>query len=342
MKSHLKVYIFLSALTLLLFLANLVYGAVNVPAGAVFDALFSGGSGRESWDIIILGSRLPQTVTALMAGAALAVSGLLLQTLFRNPLAGPSILGISDGANLGVALVMLYFGSGVGIGSWMGSGYIATVLAAFIGALAILSVIIIFSHKVKNNVMLLIIGIMIGYLASSAISILNYYAAPDQVHQYVMWGMGNFSGVSAAKLPYFCAFAFAGLLCSLLLIKPLNALLLGESYAANLGVKIKRVRMMILLCTGLLTASVTAFCGPVSFIGLAVPHIARLLLGTSNHKQLVPVTILAGACTALLCNALTVLPGSQGILPLNAITPIVGAPVIIYVIINRKNIQYFN
>lgn len=190
--------------------------------------------------------------------------------------------------------------------------------------------------------MLLIIGIMIGYLASSVISILNFYASTDKVHAYVMWGLGNFSGVSLGQLPFFIVCSLAGLFFAVLLIKPLNALLLGELYAANLGIRIKRTRIVILLCTGLLTAVTTAFCGPVSFIGLAVPHIARLLLGSSNHKMLLPVTLLTGSCVALLCNILMVAPGMNTILPLNAVTPLIGAPVIIYVIINRKNIQYFN
>lgn len=271
------------------------------------------------------------------AGASLAVSGLLLQTLFRNPLAGPSILGISDGANLGVAAVLLYWGGSISqVSDFPITGYVAVILAALLGAFAILGIIIYFSSKVKNNVMLLIIGIMIGYMASSLISILNYYAAADRVHAFVMWGLGNFSAVSMEQLPFFSIVSVTGLLLSVLLIKPLNALLLGEMYAANLGVKVKQARMQILFCTGLLTAIVTAFCGPISFIGLAVPHIARLLLGTSNHKLLVPATILAGSCVALLCNLLMVVPGSNTILPLNAVTPMLGAPVIIYVIINRK------
>lgn len=190
--------------------------------------------------------------------------------------------------------------------------------------------------------MLLIIGIMIGYLASSMISILNYYATADRVRAFVLWGMGNFSGVSNARLPFFAICTLAGLIVAVLLIKPLNALLLGEAYASNLGVKIKQTRLWILICTGLLTATTTAYCGPVSFIGLSVPHIARLLLGTSNHQLLVPVTMLTGACIALLCNLLTVIPGTNTVLPLNAITPLLGAPVIIYVIVNRRNIQYFN
>jgi iron complex transport system permease protein len=222
------------------------------------------------------------------------------------------------------------------------SGYLAIVVAAFAGACLILGIIIFFSTKVKSNVMLLIIGIMVGYMASSLISILNYYASTDKVHAFVMWGMGDFSGVSSQQLPFFTTCSLVGLLLSILLIKPLNALLLGEMYAANLGIKVKRTRVLILLCTGILTATATAFCGPISFIGLAVPHIARLLLGSSNHKLLLPVTLLTGSCVALLCNIVMVLPGGNGILPLNAVTPLIGAPVIIYVIMNRKNIQYFN
>ena len=328
---------------LILFAVSLAYGAVSIPFDQVLQILTGHEVERPAWQSIVLQSRLPQAITAVLAGAALAVSGLLLQTLFRNPLAGPSILGISDGANLGVAAVLLYFGGSLSqVTDRPISGYAAIILAAFVGASLILSLIIYFSAKVKNNVMLLIIGIMIGYLTSSLISILNYYASTDKVHAFVMWGLGNFSGVSLEQLPFFSICTISGLLLSLLLVKPLNALLLGERYAANLGIRVKRARLFILICTGLLTATTTAFCGPVSFIGLAVPHMARLLLGSSNHTLLVPVTMLTGACVALLCNILMVIPGSNQILPLNAVTPMLGAPVIIYVIINRKNIQYFN
>ena len=333
----------LTLLIVLLFLGGLVYGTVDIPLRSVADILLGKDVGHPAWQNIVLQSRFPQTVTALLAGASLATSGLLLQTLFRNPLAGPSILGISDGANLGVAAVMLYFGGTLGLAAGLPiSGYLAIVIAAFVGATCILGLIIWFSAKVKNNVMLLIIGIMIGYMASSLISVLNYYASTDKVHAYVMWGLGDFSGVSLTQLPYFFLFSFIGLLLAALLVKPLNALLLGEMYAANLGVKIKRTRIAILFCSGLLTATTTAFCGPISFIGLAVPHIARLMLGSSNHKMLVPVTMLTGTCIALLCNLLMTVPGTNNILPLNAVTPMLGAPVIIYVIVNRKNIQYFD
>ena len=333
-----RIYAVLFPLLAVLAVGNLFYGAVPVPPAAVWDILTGGEADNPAWSIILTGSRLPQMVTAMLAGAALAVSGLLLQTLFRNPLAGPSILGISDGANLGVALVMLAFGGTVG----SLAGYMATVAGAMLGACLILAVIVYFSRKVSSSVMLLIIGIMVGYLVSSCISILNYYASADKVRQFVMWGMGDFSAVSRAGLSFFTVASLAGLVFSLLLVKPLNALLLGEKYAANLGVNIKAARMGVLVCTGLMTAVVTAFCGPISFIGLAVPHIARLLTGTSDHRVLVPATMLSGACIALVCNMLTVIPGTGTLLPLNAVTPLFGAPVIIYVIVNRKNIQYFN
>lgn len=326
----------LSLLLAGLALCGLAYGSVAIPVEQVVRILLGQETAHPAWRHIVLDSRLPQMVTALLAGASLATSGLLLQTLFRNPLAGPSILGISDGANLGVAATMLYFGGTLGqLSDLPISGYMAIVLAAFLGAALILGLIIYFSTKVRNAVMLLIIGIMIGYMTSSVISVLNYYASSDRVHAYVMWGMGSFAGVSMEQLPYFVGASAVGLLLATMLIKPLNALLLGENYASNLGIPIRRVRVGLLLCTGLLTAATTAFCGPISFIGLAVPHIARLLLESANHKLLVPMTMLTGSCVALLCNLLMVVPGSDMILPLNAVTPLIGAPVIIYVILHR-------
>ena len=326
-------YITLGTAIMLLLTASLIYGSVKIPLRDVLGILSGNFDGRESWRHIVLESRLPQCVTALLGGAALASAGLMLQTLFRNPLAGPSILGISDGANLGVAIVMLYFSVG---------NYFTTVLAAFVGAAAVLMIILAFSRKVQNTVMLLIIGIMTGYVASSAISILNFQASADKVHQYVLWGMGDFTQVSLDKLPWFAGFTLAGILGAVLMTKPLNALLLGDNYAANLGVNVRRTRLLILIVTGLLTASVTAFCGPISFIGLAVPHVARLALGSSDHRHLLPMTLLWGGSTALLCNLLTLLPAAAGVLPLNAVTSILGAPVIVYVILNRNNIHYFN
>jgi iron complex transport system permease protein len=323
---------------LLLFFCNLFYGSVSIPASAVMDILFGKEVERSVWTNIVLQSRLPQAITALLAGSALAVCGLMLQTLFRNPLAGPSILGISNGANLGVAIVMLYSGGILGFSGSL-SYHLSVVISAFGGASLILMLILYFSTKVKSNVLVLIIGIMVGYLASSAISILNAYASADNIRSYVMWGMGNFSGVQTAQLPFYSIGILTGLFLSALLIKPLNALLLGERYAVNLGINITKTRIYILLITGFLTAIVTAFCGPVTFIGLAVPHVARMILGTSNQKYLLPAVLLSGAAVALLCNLMTIIPFGKGLLPLNAVTPVLGAPIIIYVILNQKNIQ---
>ena len=260
----------------------------------------------------------------------------MLQTAFRNPLAGPSIFGVNSGAGLGVALVMLLLGGGLSVGSVSISGFAAILIAAFIGAMAVMAVIFFFSTLVRNNVMLLIIGIMIGYISNSAISLLNFFATDEGVKSYMVWGMGSFGGVSMANMPVFVLVTLAGLIGALLLIKPLNALLLGDRYAENLGVNILRVRNWLLVVTGLLTAITTAFCGPVAFIGLAVPHIARLLLTTDNHRQLLPATIFCGSVVALLCNIFCYLPGEHGVIPLNAVTPLIGAPVIIYVIARKR------
>lgn len=332
----------MSTLLVALFLGNIFCGSVDIPGKEVLNILCGGEATKESWKFIILDSRLPQAITALLSGPALAVCGLLLQTYFNNPLAGPSILGINSGASLGVAVVMLIMGGSVGIGALNFTGFLAVLVGAIIGSLLVMAILLLFSSFVKGNLTLLIIGIMVGYLTSSAISLLNFFATTEGVHSYVIWGMGTFGGVSSAQLPFFSITLLIGLIASILLIKPLNALLLGERYASNLGINIRRIRNMILLTVGLLTACVTAFCGPIAFIGLAVPHISRLLLGTSNHTSLLPFTLLTGSVMALLCNLACILPGDGGILPLNAITPLLGAPVIIYVLVNQRKIQYFN
>lgn len=343
MHKGLKYSILFTIIICIFFIANLFFGSVSIPFSTVVDILLGNGSEKQAWEYIILDSRLPQAITALFTGGAIAVSGLLLQTAFRNPLADPGILGISAGANLGVAVVILLFGTSIGsVASFDLSYSMSIVIGAFFGSVLILAIIMAFASIIRNNVMLLIIGIMVGYLTSSVISILKFWSTTENAYSFMIWGMGDFSGVSADQLCFYCASISIGLLIAILLIKPLNALLLGERYAANLGVNIKLVRFMLLLCAGLLTAITCAFCGPVAFIGLAVPHIARLLLGTANHKSLLPVTILAGSSMALICNLISILPGASGVLPLNAITPIFGAPVILYVIINQKKIQYFN
>lgn len=326
----------LVGLAVLLLLANLLVGSVRIPPAEVLYMLAGGEAVRESWRFILWESRLPQALTALLCGSGLAVCGLLLQTAFKNPLAGPDILGINSGASLGVALVMLLLGGNVSAGAFSLSGFLSVLAGAFVGAMAVMALVLFFSTIIKSSVMLLITGIMIGYMASSAISLLNFFATAEGVQSYLVWGMGNFGGVSMQQMPGFAAVVLLGLAGALLLIKPLNALLLGERYAENLGVNIRRVRNWLLLVTGLLSAITTAFCGPIAFIGLAVPHVARMVLGTANHRSLLPVTILCGGVVALLCNLLCVLPGEWGIIPLNAVTPIVGAPVIIYVIVRQR------
>lgn len=327
---------------LLLLGANLLAGSVRIPADAVWDVLCGRAVERDSWRFIILESRIPQGITALLCGAALAVSGLMLQTVFGNPLAGPSILGIDAGASLGVAIVMMLGGGSITAGAFGFSGFLAVVAGALGGSFLVMMALLFFSAFTRSNLMLLIIGIMLGYMTSSVISLLNFFSTAEGVHSYVIWGLGNFSGVSSEQLPFFVSAIGAGLFLAVMLIKPLNALLLGNRYAENLGINVRLTRNLLLLATGLLTAVTTAFCGPIAFIGLAVPHVARLMLGTSNHNALVPVTLLLGGAIALLCNLISVLPGESGILPLNAITPVLGAPVIIYIIVNQRKIQYFN
>lgn len=316
--------------------ASLFIGAVHIPPVQVWDVLTGGdGGGGDAISFIILGSRLPQAVTALLAGAALAVSGLMMQTMFRNPLAGPSILGISSGANLGVALVMLLMGSTVTIGSLALSGYVSIIIGAFAGSILIMGLLILLSSVLRNDLMLIITGVLIGYLTSSVITLLNYSASAHGVQGYIMWGMGSFNSVSTGQLPVFAIIVAVGLVLSMMLVKPLNALLLGDDYARSLGIPIKAVRNLLLLATGVLTAVTTAFCGPVAFIGLAVPHIARMIWRTDNHRVLMPATMLTGSAVALLCCIISVLP-SAGIAPINAVTPVIGVPVILYVVIRRR------
>lgn len=332
----------LVALILLLMTASLMFGSVHIPADAVADILLGHDVEKASWSFIIWESRLPQCITAVLCGAALSASGLMLQTVFNNPLADASILGISSGASLGVALVMLAGGGTLSAGAFTLSGFLSVILGALAGASLIMGVILFLSTLLRNPVMLLIAGIMTGYITSSAISLLNFFSTAEGVHSYIIWGLGNFGGVSLDQLPAFTLLTVIGLSMAVMLIKPLNAMLLGPRYAENLGINIRRVRNVLLLATGILTAVTTSFCGPVSFIGLAVPHVARLTLGTSNHNALMPVTMLTGSAVALLCNLICILPGENGLIPLNAVTPILGAPIIIYVLIHQRKIHYFN
>ena len=336
MRRALLIYIGIAVSILLLFGLNLTTGSVQIPFTNVLDILCGRFAGKESWQYIILENRLPQALTALLCGASLSVCGLMLQTAFRNPLAGPDVFGISSGAGLGVALVMLLLGGTVSTSLFTVSGFLAILTAAFLGAITVTALILFLSTLVRNSVLLLIVGIMVGYVSSSAVSLLNFFASEEGIKSYMVWGMGNFGGVSMSHIPLFSLLCIVGIMGALLLVKPLNILLLGPQYAESLGISTRRLRNLLLLIVGLLTAITTAFCGPISFIGLAIPHIARLLFRTDNHQVLLPGTILTGAVIALLCNFICFLPGEMGVIPLNAVTPLIGAPVIIYVIIQRR------
>ncbi len=320
----------------MLFAMSLIVGSVRIPLADVCDILFDKFDGKESWKYIIMENRLPQALTAMLCGASLAVCGLMLQTAFRNPLAGPDVFGISSGAGLGVAIVMLFLGGSVSTTMFTVSGFLAILTSAFIGAIVVTMIILFLSTMVRNSVLLLIVGLMVGYVSSSAVALLNFFASEEGVKSYMVWGMGNFGGVSMNHMLLFALLCLVGIIASIFLIKPLNIMLLGTQYAESLGINIRQIRNLLLVTVGLLTAVTTAFCGPISFIGLAIPHISRLLFRTDNHQILLPGTVLTGAVIALFCNLVCYLPGELGIIPLNAVTPLIGAPVIIYVIIKRR------
>lgn len=331
------IFALLAAAIVLLIPVGLMTGGVSISAYDALEALTAGGDSLTHF--IVVESRLPAIVTALLGGAALSVAGLLMQTCFDNPLAGPSIMGISSGASVGVALVMMMFGSAMG--TW---GNLAVILGAMAGAMSVLVLLLFFSGLVRSADVLLIVGILIGYLASSVITLLNFFGAERAVHSFVIWGMGSFDTVGLERLPLFSAAILVLLCLSMLYAKSLNALLFGSRYAESVGVSATKVRTALLCLAGGLTAVVTAWCGPIGFLGLVVPHIARMLLRTSNHFMLLPATALCGALLGLLCRILSASPAvsSGATVPVNAITPFIGVPVIIYVLLNRKKLLYFN
>lgn len=328
-------FVILSAIAALLFAANLFFGAVGIDANDVWKIICGDPEADPALRFIVLDSRLPQAVTAFMSGAGLGLSGLMLQTAFRNPLAGPSILGISSGASLGVALVMLLSGGALTIGSMSLGGYAATVAGALAGSLGIMALLIAISSAVKNNLLVLIAGIMTGYLTSSAVTLLSSMTTAEGLQGYVFWGMGSFSDVPGPQLPWFTILTAIGIFMSLLLAKPLDLLLLGDDYARNLGVRIGLARNLLLLSTGLLTAVITAYCGPISFVGMAIPHVARFYFRTDSHRVLMPATVLLGGIMTLACNVASTIP-ENSVIPINALTALAGVPVILAVILRRK------
>ena len=322
----------------LFFFLNLVLGSVSIPLRAVWNILWGTGNESVIWQNIIWKSRVPQALTALVAGAGLSVSGLQMQTVFRNPLAGPSVLGISSGASMGVAFVVLLSGSlgGVALSKLGFMGEIALTIAAIAGSLSIMALIVFVSQKVRGNVTLLIIGVMIGYIANAVIGVLKFFSVEEDIRAYVIWGLGSFARVSGDQMTLFICIMVVLLPLSFLLVKTLNLLLLGDAYARNLGLNIKRARLLVITCSGVLVAIVTAYCGPIIFLGLAVPHLCRGMFRTSDHRILMPASLLAGASLALVCNLIARMPGFECALPVNSVTALVGAPVVMSVLFNKR------
>lgn len=325
-----------------LFLINLALGSVDIPLGDIVSILIGEGSEREAWGMIVAHIRLPRAITAILAGSALSIGGLQMQTLFRNPLAGPSVLGITAGASLGVAVVMLAAGTITSmfaiqqlssLGSWM------IVIAASIGSSLVLLLILAVSTRIRDNVTLLIIGLMIASMTIALVSIWQYFSKPEQIQDYLIWTFGSLGGVTMNQIWILLVAISIGTLIAFLLSKSLNGLLLGENYARSMGHSVQKSRIWIIISTSLLAGSITAFCGPIGFVGVAVPHLTRSLLGTNDHRILIPGTLLMGAILMLGCDIIAQVPGSSTTLPISAVTSLVGSPVVVWVIVQRKNLQ---
>ncbi|MGJ8745852.1 FecCD family ABC transporter permease [Polaribacter sp.] len=337
-KNYTKHFLFLSIVLVFLFFLNISFGSVTIPFKAIFNSIFGGNVAKESWETIIITFRIPKAITAILVGSGLSICGLLMQTLFRNPLAGPFVLGISSGASLGVAILIL--GSSVFGGFFLKASVSnwSLPIAASLGAFLVLSAVIIAANKVRNTMSILIIGLMFGSLTSAVISVLAYFSEAAQIQQYLFWSFGSLGNLSWNELLVFAIIYSFGILGTISVIKPLNCFLLGENYAKSLGVNVKKSRNIILLITSVLTGVITAFSGPIAFVGLAVPHIARMLFSSSNHKILLPAVAIIGAIVLLICDAIAQLPTSEFTLPINAITSLFGAPVVIWLLIRKKRL----
>ena len=314
-------------------------GSVSIPTREIFKSLI-GNIENESWQYIIQNYRLPKALTAILVGSGLGISGLLMQTLFRNPLAGPFVLGITSGASLGVALVIM--------GASIFSGFLATfliskwslVIAASLGSFLVLLAVMVVSTKVRDTMAILIIGLMFGSITAAVVSVLSYFSSAEQLQQYIFWGFGSLGNLSWSELLVFFIIYILGILLSIFSIKALNTLLLGENYAKSLGLNIKQSRLLIILATSLLAGTITAFAGPIAFIGLAIPHITRQVFNTSNHKILLPAVFLFGAIIMLICDSIAQLPTSDYTLPINAITSLIGAPVVIWLLVRKRKMIF--
>lgn len=338
MKRHIFLLILIFVSILLFFILNLVLGTISIPVGSIWNILSGTGDEPLIWQNIIWKSRFPQTLTALVAGAGLSISGLQMQTVFRNPLAGPSELGISSGASLGVAFIILLSGSiaGTALSTLGFFGEVAVSVAAIAGAMTVMAIIIAISQRIRGNVILLIIGVMIGYIATAIIGVLKFFSNDEDVRAYVIWGLGSFAKVSGNQVYTFVLIMAVLIPLSFLLIKTLNLMLLGDGYARNLGLNIKRARLYVICCSCVITAIITAYCGPIVFLGLAVPHLCRTIFVSSDHRILMPAVTLTGAFLALLCNLIARMPGFEGALPINSVTALIGAPIVISVLFGKR------
>ena len=333
-------FIFLLLALSLSFVLNISFGSVSIPFTQVLSELFSGKIENESWNYILWSYRLPKALTAILAGGGLALSGLLMQTLFRNPLAGPFVLGISSGASLGAALLIMGSSIFSGILSLGLINTISLAIAASTGSFLVLLVVLAVATRVKDTMALLIIGLMFGSITAAIVSVLSYFTTSEELQRYVYWSFGSLGDVSWSQLSLLSGIVIIGIALSIASIKTLNALLLGENYAKSLGVQLQKSRYIIIIATALLAGSITAFAGPIAFVGLAVPHLARQLFNTTNHQVLVPAVLLCGAILMLLCDLIAQIPSSANVLPINAITSIIGAPVVIWLLTRKQKMLF--
>lgn len=336
-KSYLIPFSFLTLSLIVIWFLNISLGSVTIPFQEVISTLFGSQTSKESWQIIILNVRIPKSLTAILVGSGLSISGLLMQTLFRNPLAGPFVLGVSSGASLGVAFLLLGTSLFSGISVALTSNF-SMAIAASIGSFLVMSAVMLVANKIRNTMSILIIGLMFGSVTSAIISVLAYFSEPEQLQQFIFWGFGSLGNLSWDELGVFSIIYLIGIASLGFILKPLNSMLIGESYAKSLGVNIKLSRNIILITTCLLTGVITAFSGPIAFVGLAVPHVARLLFNSSNHNVLLPSTAIIGAILMLLADTIAQLPASEFTLPINAITSLFGAPIVIWLLIRKRNI----
>ncbi len=339
-KSYKTPFIILSLLLILCFGISISFGSVNIPFSDTFNAIFGGEIQKESWSYIIKNYRIPKALTAILAGSGLALSGLLMQTLFRNPLAGPFVLGISSGASLGAAILIMGSSTLSGIVTFGIVNDVTLAIASSTGSFLVLLAVMIVATKVKDTMALLIIGLMFGSITAAIVSVLSYFTAAEQLQQYVYWSFGSVGNLTWKQLALLGSIICFGIILSIISIKSLNAFLLGENYARSLGVNIKKQRFIIILATGLLAGGITAFAGPIAFIGLAVPHLTRQIFDTTNHKIIIPAVVLYGAILMLVCDTIAQLPSSIYVLPINAITSIIGAPVVIWLLARKKKMIF--